>query len=109
MDDVLAFGMAVIVGIESVLAIVAAGYIVRVYRARHEDAPFLTRLVKRDVRVAAGGLLITIVVVYSLVAFAFEWDFIPRPWASVLIGLGIALMEYGVISDAIVFYRERSR
>lgn len=104
MDDVLALGMAIVVGLESIFAVIAGAYIVKVYRERHEDAPFLTRLVKRDVRVATGGLLIVAVVVYTLITYALPqlgWEFIPRPWASVLIGLAIGLMEWGVISDAL--------
>lgn len=110
MDDGVTLLVAIVVAVESVAALVAAGYIVKVYRERREDAPFLTRLVKRDVRVALGGLLIAVLVAYALLVFAapdLGLTFIPRPWPSLIIAVAVGLMEWGVISDALTFYQER--
>lgn len=85
------------------LAAVASGlYVTWIYRHRHEEAPFLTRLVRRNQRVALAA---TVILVYLALALS---DFgLGRPWGAVIIGGAVCLLLVGVIDDAVTWYRER--
>jgi hypothetical protein len=85
-------------------AAVSGVYIWYVYRQRHEDALFLDRLFRRDMRVSIAGIVILV----DLAAIMLNLD--PgRPWNSVIIGTAVIAMLYGPTSDAILWFRERRR
>lgn len=85
------------------IACVLAGvYILYVYRQRNEDAPFLTRLVHRDLRVSIASAGIA-----ALVFVSYVLEPLPRPWGAVVIGVCLIAMQYGPIEDAIQWFRER--
>jgi hypothetical protein len=86
----------------SVAAVVSGLYVIYVYRNRYEEAPFLTRLVHRDVRVSTAS---TVILVY--LAFALSGVSLGPPWGGLLIAIAVWTMEYGPIEDAITWWRER--
>jgi len=88
--------------------LIAVVYILRVQWPVRGQAPFLDRLVKRDVRVALSGLVIGSVIVYNLLRLAgFNLSPIPSPWSSVLIGCALIVLLWGPIDDALATWRER--
>lgn len=95
--------------VEGTAALASGVYIAIVYHQRREDSEYLRRLVVRDWRVAAGAVPILIVVVYSLLVFAFPDRLTPiaRPWGSIAVCIPIAVFLYGVVDDARQFYRDR--
>jgi hypothetical protein len=92
----------VVAAIVAVAAIVSALYILMVYRQRHEDSLFLTRLVHRDVRVSFASAVILVYLIMALSGASFG-----RPWGAVVIGVPVILMMIGPVSDALLWYRER--
>lgn len=107
--DLITLAIAVCVGVLSAAAIVSWLYVERVYRERSAEAAELTRLVKRDRRIALGGSIVEVIVVWSLLSFLWPSVFqvLPRPWGAVLIGVVVALMMLGPIDDAVAFRRLR--
>lgn len=93
----------VVCGFIAVAAIISGVYIVHVYRQRHEDALFLERLVKRDVRVCVAA---AVILVYLALAMA---DLTPgRPWGAVIIAAAVIAMLVGPVDDALLWRRERT-
>lgn len=107
--DFITLAIAVLVGVLSAAAVISWLYVERVYRLRLRDTSELTRLVRRDRRIAVGGAVIEAIVVYSCLAFVWPETFppLPRPWGAALIGLVMALMLLGPIDDAIAWSRLR--
>jgi divalent metal cation (Fe/Co/Zn/Cd) transporter len=88
----------------AVASMLAAVYIVNIYRQRHEEALFLDRLVKRDIRVSIASAVILAYIALALL------DLSPgRPWGSLIISLCVMAMMYGPISDALLWFRERRK
>lgn len=85
-------------------AIASGVYIVWVYRQRQEDALFLERLVKRDVRVCVAA---AVILIYLALAMA---DLTPgRPWGAVIIAAAVIAMLIGPTDDAVLWWKERRR
>lgn len=80
-------------------------YIWYVYRQRHEEALFLTRLVHRDLRVAIASILTGLLIAVALLGQGI----LLRPWGTLIIGFCLSALMYGVVSDAILWRRERRR
>lgn len=94
----------------AIAAGISGAYITWVYRQRREQAVYLTLLVRRDQRIAVGGLLILVVGGYALLRFAFPDAGLPglvAPWTTVVIVVAIELMLWGVIADALQMRRDR--
>ncbi len=87
----------------ALLSIPAGIYIVKVYRSRYEEAPFLTRLVLRDIRVWAATMLLLVLVAGSLLRF------VSRPWGTLTICAAVTIYAWGLIDDALTFRRERAQ
>jgi hypothetical protein len=102
--------IAVLLLAEAIAAVVATLYVKIALRREQGKEPFLDRLINRDVRVALAGVPIAFVVGYSLVRFAVPeltlGPLVP-PFGALLIGIPLALMLVGPISDAAVVWRER--
>lgn len=110
--DPLTLLISLLLGGEIVAALVATAYIVRRHSQLIDKAPFLTMLVNRNVRVALGGAVIGAVILYSLVRYALpELHLSPLlpPLGALLIGIPLALMLFGPISDGYVWWRESRR
>lgn len=91
--------------VTAALAIVSIGsavYTVNIYRQRHEEALFLTRLIKRNVRVATAAAVILIYLALALSDYGLG-----RPWGAVVIAGSVGAMLYGPISDALLWHKER--
>jgi hypothetical protein len=88
----------------AIVCVMSGAYVYRVYRLRHEEALFLTRLVHRDIRVSIASAVIA-----GLIAYAYLFEPLPRPWSGVLIGGALIVMMYGPISDAMLWRSERRR
>jgi uncharacterized BrkB/YihY/UPF0761 family membrane protein len=88
----------------AIASVISGAYIVWIYRRRGEEAPFLTRLVVRDVRVAIAAFVIAVYIIVSLSGYGF-----PRPWGAVVVGGAVAAMLFGVIDDAWTWYWQRRR
>lgn len=103
--SIVTLAVAVVIGILSAAAVVAAIYVQSVYNEREADVREFRRLVKRDRRIAFGGLIVELLVVWACLAAVWPETFqpIPRPWGAVAIGIVVALMMYGPIDDAIAF------
>lgn len=97
-------------GAECVAVLISVAYILRRYSQLDDKAPFLTRLVHRDVRIALVGTLIGAVIVYSLARYALPQldlsPFVP-PFGALLIGVPLAVLLWGPISDALQWRREQ--
>lgn len=108
--DPLTLLIVLALSVEIPAALIAVAYIVRVQRPVKGQAPFLDRLVKRDLRVALAGLVIGTIIAYSLLRFALpEWNLpqIAPPWSSVFIGGALIVLLIGPIDDALTIWRER--
>lgn len=95
--------------VEIVAAMIATVYVTYRYNQLEDKAPFLARLVLRDARVAFGGALIGIVIVYSLIRYSvpgLQLGPIPPPIGAFLIALPVSIMLLGPIWDAITWWRE---
>lgn len=88
----------------AIVAIISTLYIVNIYRQRHQEALFLTRLVVRDVRV---GVCAAVILIY--LALALSDRGLGRPWGAIVIGIPVIVMLYGPTSDAMLWWRERRR
>ena len=84
--------------------VVSGAYVYYVYRQRHEEALFLTRLVHRDVRVSIASAVIA-----GIIAIAYLAEPLPRPWGGLLIGGALIAMMLGPVSDALLWRKERQR
>lgn len=102
--NVVEIAISVFCLVVAVAAVVSGGYIAWVYRERHEDALFLTRLVYRDIRVAIGSAVILVYIVAALLGLSPG-----RPWGALVIGLIVSVFMYGVVSDALLWRRERRK
>lgn len=110
MVNLINVGLLAVLIVTAIAALISTAYISWVYAQRREDAVYLALLVKRDRRVAVGGVLILGLSTYSLVRVAFP-DLmlvaIPPPGPGVLITIAIELMLWGVINDALQMHRDR--
>ena len=86
----------------AVAAGVSAIYIQWVYRQRHEEALFLSRLVTRDIRVAVASVVILGYIVLNFLGYGLG-----KPWGSLIISVSIMVMMFGPISDALLWRKER--
>jgi uncharacterized membrane protein YfcA len=84
--------------------VMSGAYVYSVYRQRHEEALFLTRLVHRDIRVSAASAVIA-----GIIAVAYLAEPLPRPWSGLLIGGALIVMMLGPVSDALLWRKERRR
>lgn len=85
----------------AVVSIPAGLYIIHVYRMRHEEAPFLTRLVMRNMRSWAAVMLLLVLVIGLLTRV------VARPWGTLTICLAITIFAWGLLDDARTFFVER--
>jgi hypothetical protein len=105
--------VAIIAGLlllESIAAIAGAVYVAWTLRAERGREPFLDRLINRNLRVAIGTAPIVFLVVYSLVRFGLpqlQLGPLEPPFGALLIGVALALLLWGPISDAITIWQER--
>ena len=107
--DELTLVITVTLIVEIVASMIATVYVAYRYRGLDDKAPFLARLVQRDIRVAFAGAFIGIVIVYSLIRFsvpALQLGPIPPPWGALLVAVPVGLMLLGPIWDAITWWRE---
>ncbi len=88
----------------ALICVVSGTYVYAVYRQRHEEALFLTRLVHRDVRVSLASAVIA-----GVIAWSYLLDPLPRPWGALLTGAALIVMMLGPIDDALLWRRERNR
>lgn len=94
-STVLAFGFAI-------AAIISAAYCFWIYRQRNEEALFLDRLVRRNIRVAIAAAVIFVYI------FLSRLELTPgRPWGGLIITIAVIAMMYGPISDALLWRKER--
>jgi hypothetical protein len=108
--DLFAIGLALLAFVLGVGAIVAYVYVERVVGDGVTRSRELRRLVSRNRRVALSGGIIAALVAYTLVRLTFpEWGIpiIPPPWTTICIGIAVNMLLWGVIADAIAFYRLR--
>lgn len=101
--------IALLLGAECVAVLVAVAYILRRYSQLDDKAPFLTRLVHRDVRIALAGVIIGATIVYSLVRYSLpQLDLGPLlpPLGALAVGIPLAVLMYGPISDAVQWWKE---
>jgi hypothetical protein len=97
-------GIATLWFVVLAVACIPAGlYILHIYRQRYEEAPFLTRLVLRDIRVWLGAMLLLVLVAAALA------HLVSRPWGTLTICAAVTVFIWGLLDDAVVFYRERKR
>lgn len=112
MGDWITLSVLVLLSAEVVVALIATAYIVRVHAPLRGQAPFLDRLVARDIRVSLAGAAIGFVAVYSLLRVALPslglGPLMP-PLGALIIGVSLAVLLLGPISDAIVIRREREK
>jgi hypothetical protein len=90
----------VLVGIACVIA---GLYVWHVYRHRHEEALFLSRLVRRNLRVSGAAFGIVTYIVLALAGHGLG-----APWGGVVISVLVIAMMLGPITDAVLWFRERN-
>lgn len=102
--------ISVLLLVEAIAAIAGAIYVALALAPDRGKEPFLDRLVNRNLRVAVAGAPIVVIVVYSLIRFGlphFALGPLTPPFGALLIGISMALLLWGPISDAITIWRER--
>ncbi len=108
--DGVTFILTLFLTAEVVLSLIAAAYIVTVYRPVRGQAPFFDRLAVRDVASALSGALIGAVAIYSLVRFidpGLGLEPLVPPIGALAVAIPLFVLLYGPISDAIAIWRER--
>jgi multisubunit Na+/H+ antiporter MnhF subunit len=108
--DGITAALTLFMSVEVVIALVAAAYIVSVYRPVRGQAPFFDRLAVRDAAAAMAGAVIGAVAIYSLLRYIQpEWGLAPliQPVPAILVGVPIVVLLYGPIADAIAIWRSR--
>lgn len=102
--DLVTLGVVIACLATGAASVVSSFYIVYVYRQRTEEALFLDRLVRRDVRVAVAAAVILAYLAVSLTGHPLD-----RPWGAVLIGGAVIVMQIGPVGDALLWFLERRR
>lgn len=113
MDDaaliILRILMAATIVLATIVLLWAFPYVRRVYRQRAEDVPELRRLYVKDRWALIATLLIGWPVAWSL-GLLLGWidDVLPWPWWGISLLLGLDMLLWGVVDDAISFWRYRN-
>jgi hypothetical protein len=108
--DWLAIGLAVVTFCFGVAAVISYRYVRRVVGDSIDRSRELRRLVYRNRRVALAGFIIAALIAYTLLRLSFPEAGMPviqPPWTSITIAVVLDLLLWGVIADAIAFYRLR--
>jgi uncharacterized membrane protein YbhN (UPF0104 family) len=104
MSDPATFVIVVSCLVMAVIAGISGGYIWHVYRQRHEEAVFLTLLVRICLRVSFAATWILVYLALALSGFSFG-----RPWGAAAIAVPILAMLTVPITVAELWFRERRR
>lgn len=106
--DLIAVAAGLSVLVLGLAAAIAGVYVWHAYQHRAGESDEFRRLVMRDVRVAAAGLLLALIVAYLLLRWAgLPLPAIPSPWTTVALALVLDVALWGVVADALAFRRLR--
>jgi hypothetical protein len=108
-DDAATLLVALSLIVVGIAAAISGVYIVYVYSQRDGDSLYLRRLVIRDLLVAFVPWLTDFLVIYGFLVYAYPETFspLPRPIGSLVIGVTLVVLRWGVISDALRFREDR--
>lgn len=101
-------GIAVQVAVLAVIAVISGAYIWRRTRGvTRRMSEYLWRLVRRDLRVTAGLILLGIIALLALLPRVLGIDpILSRPWGTVALVVAINMLAAGLIDDAIQFHQD---
>lgn len=98
-DDPVVFAIVLLLTGEAIVSIGAAVAMRMRYGRRLIDSIIWDRLVASELRTVVASLLILALTLYGLLRIPFMWPPVPQPWGVLALGVALALLMWGPISD----------